>query len=73
MIIRKISVGADYKNAMHYIVGTPVLDKYYTIESILFNEEYESYLIYIRKEDEIMLWKSFNRNLPISVEYNIDF
>lgn len=30
--IRKISVGADYKNnAMHYLIGQPVLDKTYNI------------------------------------------
>ena len=44
-MIRKISIGADYKSsAMHYVRGT-----------------------------EVFLWKEFNPNMPISIEYNINF
>lgn len=32
--IRKVSVGTDYKNAMHYIVGQEVLGGYYVINDI---------------------------------------
>jgi len=55
MIIRKISVGSDYKSAMHYIVGPG------------------TYVIYVQKEDEVFLWKEFNANIPVSVEYNINY
>lgn len=72
MIIRKISVGSDYKSAMHYIVGQEVLNGNYSIHLIDFKVDTTSYVIYIAKEDEVFLWKEFNANIPVSVEFNID-
>ena len=64
MVIRKISIGADYKSgAMHYIVGQEVLGGSYRIH----------YQIWVDKKDEILLWKEFKTTLPISLEYNINF
>lgn len=71
MIIRKISVGPDYMNSMHFIVGLPVMDKTYKIETIVVDGS--GYHVWVKKVDEVILWKSFNLNMPISVEYNIDF
>lgn len=70
--IRKISIGANYKSdAMHFLVGQPVLDKTYVIHHIKYSEDMIN--IYIEKNREVFLWKSFNSNMPISLEYNIDF
>ena len=72
MDIRKISVGPDYKSgAMHYIVGQPVLNGNYHIH--LIQRSNDEYLIWIQKEDEIIMWKSFSSTMPVSVEYNINF
>ena len=50
-LIRKISIGKDYKNeAMHYSVGQEVYGGH-TINSIL--EEDDKYSIYIMKNNEI--------------------
>lgn len=74
MEIRKISIGADYKgSAMHYIVGQDVLNGKYRIHLISYKEETDSYLIYIEKDNEMYLWKEFNKNIPVSVEFNINF
>ena len=74
MEIRKISIGADYKgSAMHYILGQYVLNGSHAIHLIDFNKEKESYLIYIEKDNEVFLWKEFNKNIPVSIEYNIYF
>jgi hypothetical protein len=74
MEIRKISIGADYKSsAMHYILGQDVLSGSHSIHLIDFNKEKESYLIYIEKDNEVFLWKEFNKNIPVSIEYNIFF
>lgn len=74
MDIRKISIGPDYKSgAMHYIVGQSVLNGSYTIHLIKFVLEKESILIYIQKEDEVLLWKEFTSTMPVSIEYNINF
>lgn len=68
-VIRKISVGKDYKNdAMHYSVGQEVYGGH-TIVNIL--EEEEKYSIYIQKGDEVMPWKDFNKNMAVSVEYDL--
>tara|TARA_R100001460_G_scaffold13677_1_gene30793 strand:- start:67 stop:291 length:225 start_codon:yes stop_codon:yes gene_type:complete len=72
--IRKISIGADYKgSAMHYILGQSVLNGNYEIHLIEFSSEKESFLIYIEKDNELYLWKEFNKNIPVSIEYNIHF
>ena len=72
-IIRKISIGADYKNeAMHYSVGQQVYGGH-SISNILFEEKDNSYNIFITKEDEILPWKKFNSNMAISVEYDLQY
>ena len=72
-IIRKISIGSDYKNeAMHYAVGQPVYVGH-TINSITLDESDNSYNIYIKKENEVMPWKKFNSNMAISVEYDLEY
>tara|TARA_R110002051_G_scaffold46082_1_gene92706 strand:- start:672 stop:893 length:222 start_codon:yes stop_codon:yes gene_type:complete len=70
-LIRKISVGRDYKdNAMHYQIGQEVYGNH-IITNILEKSTY--YEIYIEKNKEVLLWKSFNKNMGISVEYNLDY
>jgi hypothetical protein len=70
-IIRKISVGKDYKNdAMHYSVGQEVYGGH-TIVNII--EEEDKYSIYIRKGDNVMPWKDFNKNMAVSVEYDLNW
>ena len=75
MDIRKISIGADYKsNAMHYIVGQKVLGDTNEICLIKFDERRNSFKIYIiNVKEEVVLWKEFNSQIPISIEFNIDF
>lgn len=75
MDIRKISVGPDYKgSAMHYIVGNKVLGETSEIHLIKLEPETGEVKIYIINEkNEVMLWKSFNQNMPVSIEFNIDY
>ena len=70
-VIRKISVGKDYKNdAMHYSVGQEVYGGHTVINII---EEEEKYSIYIQKGDLVMPWKDFNKNMAISIEYDLNW
>jgi hypothetical protein len=55
---------------MHYAVGQSIYGQH-TISEILEGED--CYEIYIEKEGETKKWKSFNKNMGISVEYNLDF
>jgi len=72
-VIRKISIGADYKNdAMHYSVNQEVYGGH-KISHILFDEVDNSYNIFIKKSDEVMPWKKFNSNMAISVEYDLEY
>jgi hypothetical protein len=72
--IRKISIGPDYKSgAMHYIVGQDVLNSNYKIHLIKLVSETKSIVIYIQKEEEIVMWKEFTETVPVSIEYNINF
>ena len=69
--IRKISIGSDYKNdAMHYSVGQEVYGGH-TICNIL--EEETKYSIYIRKDKIVIPWKDFNKNMAISVEFDLKY
>ena len=70
-LIRKITIGKDYKNdAMHYAVGQEVYGGH-TINCII--EEENKFSILIKKDDEILPWKDFNKNMAISVEYNLEY
>tara|TARA_R110000751_G_scaffold134837_1_gene237384 strand:- start:2116 stop:2340 length:225 start_codon:yes stop_codon:yes gene_type:complete len=74
MDIRKISVGPDYKSgAMHYIVGQDILNNSHKIHLIQQDKTSQSIKVWIQKEDEVLLWKEFSSNMPISIEYNINF
>tara|TARA_R100001244_G_scaffold103192_1_gene76798 strand:+ start:99 stop:326 length:228 start_codon:yes stop_codon:yes gene_type:complete len=72
-VIRKISIGADYKNeAMHYAVGQQVYGGH-EISHILYEEKDTSYNIYIKKKGEILPWKKFNSNMAISIEFDLEY
>jgi len=74
MHIRKISIGTDYKSSsMHYIQNQDVLNGEYKIHLIQYVQESQSYCIWIERSGEVLLWKQFNRNMPVSIEYNINF
>ena len=70
-LIRKISIGKDYKNeAMHYSVGQEVYGGH-TISDII--EEDDKYRIFIKKNNEVLPWKDFNKNMAIAVEFNLEY
>ncbi len=70
-IIRKITIGKDYKNdSMHYAVDQEVYGGHKICDII---EEEDKYSIYIRKNDIVIPWKDFNKNMAISVEYNLEY
>ena len=74
MDIRKISIGSDYKSsAMHYLVGQSILGGSHTIHLIQHESRNDSIKIWIERQNEVLLWKEFNSNMPISIEYNINF
>lgn len=73
MDIRKISIGQDYKTAMHYIVGQSVLNGEYTIHLIKVSDIGGAKVFIISKSNEVLLWKEFSASMPISFEYNISF
>ena len=69
-LIRKLSIGTDYKNAMHYTVGQEVYGGHTIVDII---EEEDRYVIYIQKGNETKEWKFFNKNMGVSGENNINF
>jgi hypothetical protein len=57
--IRKISVGTDYKNAMHYIVGQDVMGGTYSISDIVSDKG--GYGVWIKnRKGESVQWKFFD-------------
>ena len=68
-LIRKISIGKDYKNdAMHYAVGQEVYGGH-TICDII--EEKDKFSVYIKKDKDVLPWKDFNKNMAVSVSPTI--
>jgi hypothetical protein len=62
-LIRKISIGANYKNdAMHYAVGQEVYGGH-TICDII--EEDDKFSVYIKKGKDVLPWKDFNKNMAL--------
>ena len=68
--IRKVSIGNEYKNSMHYVVGQPVFGDY-VIHAI--QRKDEGIVIWIEKNKEILCWKEINNNTPMVLEFNINF
>jgi len=70
-LIRKITVGKDYKeNAMHYAVGQDVYGGHKICDII---EEKDKYSVYIRKNKDVLPWKDFNKNMAVSIEYDLEY
>lgn len=73
-LIRKISVGPDYKSSsMHYVVGQSVLGGKYTIDRIVRSKTGEEFSVWIKSdEEEVFIWKTFV-GMPVCIEFDIDF
>ena len=70
-LIRKITIGKDYKiDAMHYSVNQEVYGGH-TICDII--EEDDKFSVYIKKNKDVLPWKDFNKNMAVSVEYNLQY
>jgi len=70
-LIRKISIGKDYKNeSMHYSVGQEVYGGHKICDIV---EEDTGYDIFIKKNNDVIIWKNFNKNMAISAEYNLEY
>ena len=70
-IIRKITIGKDYKNdSMHYSVNQEVYGGHIICDIL---EDEDKYSIYITKDNQIMPWKDFNKNMAISIEYDLKY
>tara|TARA_R110000796_G_scaffold13008_1_gene42575 strand:+ start:512 stop:730 length:219 start_codon:yes stop_codon:yes gene_type:complete len=71
MVIRKISIGTDYKSSMNYIVGQNALNNTHTIFDII--EGDESIAIWIaNQKQEVVRWKKISKTTPHTIEYNIN-
>lgn len=70
-LIRKISIGPDYKTAMHYSIGQEVYGGHKIVD--IFKKDNGEYLIMIEKENEVKEWKGFNNNVAVSWENNLDY
>ena len=55
---------------MHYSVGQEVYGGH-IIDNII--EEDTKYSIYIKKGDELLPWKDFNKNMAIAIEYDLQY
>lgn len=72
MIIRKISVGVDPLKAMHYQVGSSIMNDSHVIQYIELSDG--GYQIWIRNgANEVVVWKTISLNMPVIIEHNLEF
>ena len=74
-LIRKISIGPNYKDCMVYSVGQTIMKGTHEISAINRSPEDPSVVqIWIKnlEEEESYLWKSIS-NMPMAIEHNISF
>ena len=70
-LIRKISIGKDYKNeAMHDALGQEVYGGHVICD---ITENDSKFSVFIKKGNDILPWKDFNKNMAIAVEYNLEY
>ena len=55
---------------MHYAVGQEVYGGH-TICHII--EEDTKFSVFIKKDSELLPWKDFNKNMAVSIEYNLEY
>jgi hypothetical protein len=67
--IRKISVGDNLKDSIHYQVGKPA-NSNSDIKDIVKDKSY--FNVYIITDDEVQLWKSFQSRVVCHIEYILD-
>lgn len=71
-VIRKISVGADYKNSMVYLRGQKTFGDY--VIGLIEQTDNGNILVYIvNTNQDVLLWKEFSVNLPIVIEFYIEY
>lgn len=74
MLIRKVSIGTDYKSgAMHYIVGNTVLGNSHRIHYIKQDEDGSIYIYIINDSKEVVAWKKIGAHVPVVIEFDIEF
>lgn len=75
-LIRKIVIGEDPKNGMAYYTGMRAGDGF--VDSIILDERHlhkysiSRYLVYIKNENDVLLWKAVE-SMPCIVEYDLNF
>ncbi len=55
---------------MHYSVGQEVYGGHVICDIL---ESTTKYSVYIKKNNEVLPWKDFNKNMAVSVEYNLEY
>lgn len=72
-LIRKISIGENLRDAMHYQVGGSVMSKTKKVVDIIKRDKF--FDIYVCEDDDNVkfLWKSFSEGAVSHIEYQTDF
>jgi hypothetical protein len=73
-LIRKISIGDNLREAMHYQVGGSIMNKTKKVVDIIKRDKF--FDIYVCDNDDEMvrcIWKTFNEGVVSHVEYQTDF
>lgn len=72
MIIRKLSVGTDPLKAMHFQLGSSIMNGTYEIHAIIMTDS--GYDVYISTQsNEVLKWKTINLYMPVIIEHGLDF
>ena len=73
LLIRKISIGPDLLKAMNFSIGQPMLRGKHTVREIIQLDSGKIEIWLSNSEDEVYLWKTIGCNMPVAIEYNIEY
>lgn len=72
MIIRKVTIGPDYKVGMNFVIGGPIGGGN-TIHNIRKIADGSIEIHAINDNGEVRLWKTFSPMVPIHIEFDLSF
>lgn len=70
MVVRKVSIGLDFKSSMNYILGQTVLGGSNVIYDMIEVNDTTTDIWIKNHKDEIVKWKRIST--PHTIEYNIN-
>lgn len=72
-VVRKISVGDNLQQALHYQIGGNVMNKTKRIVDIIKRDKFFDIYVCDDEDNAKFIWKTFSENVVSHIEYQTEF